>query len=93
MKFLDALRNLELKFTSGNSVPVERNTITAEEFGAIKKMSQNVLHNVTLIKYHAELILDQNKDDEEAKNIMSLCEDLITITSKCMWNNFLRTVC
>jgi hypothetical protein len=24
---------------------------------------------------------------------MSLCEDLITITSKCMWNNFLRTVC
>lgn len=35
MKLIDALESLSLKFTSGNSIPVSRSTITVEEWGAI----------------------------------------------------------
>lgn len=37
MDFNKAYETLELKFTSGNSIPVERNTITREEWDAIKE--------------------------------------------------------
>ena len=36
MNFDDAYRELDLKFTSGNRIPVERATITVKEWEAIK---------------------------------------------------------
>ena len=37
MNIGEALKSLELKFTSGNVIEVERATITREEFEAIKE--------------------------------------------------------
>ena len=37
MDFQEAYEKLESKFTSGNDIPVERNTITREEWEAIKE--------------------------------------------------------
>ena len=36
MTFDDMYKNMELKFTSGNAIPVERTTITREEWELIK---------------------------------------------------------
>ena len=40
MSYPEAYRNLCEKFTSGNSHPVERSTITREEWEAIQKVLQ-----------------------------------------------------
>ena len=37
MEFKDAIESLNLKFTSGNKIPVERTTIVNEEWQVIKK--------------------------------------------------------
>ena len=39
-----ALEALDEKFTSGNSIPVERATITAEEYKALRKASEVALN-------------------------------------------------
>jgi len=38
MRFQDAYKNIESKFTSGNPIPVERAVITREEWDAINKV-------------------------------------------------------
>lgn len=41
MTLKEAYINLKLKFTSGNDIPVERATITREEWEAIKQKLEN----------------------------------------------------
>jgi hypothetical protein len=43
MNVIEAWKNLEEKFTSGNNIPVERNTITIDEYQAIKTERDEML--------------------------------------------------
>lgn len=41
----EALQSLELKFTSGNSIPVERTVITREEYEALLSILEEDAHD------------------------------------------------
>ena len=46
MKTEEALKSLELKFSSGNKIPVTQATITVEEYEAIRKFIGPILVTV-----------------------------------------------
>lgn len=50
MDFKTAYESLESKFTSGNNIPVERNTITKDEWEAIKEEIKR-LQDLDINKY------------------------------------------
>lgn len=50
MNIYEAMQNLKEKFTSGNDIPVERNTITREEYEIIYEMFSNYLMSKTSCK-------------------------------------------
>jgi len=58
MEFKEAYETLESKFTSGNDIPVERATITREEWEAIRS-GINILESLyDEIKYDMKHILE-----------------------------------
>jgi hypothetical protein len=58
MKHHEAVASLRAKFTSGNSIPVERSSITREEFEALTR-SVVVTHDST-----GEIVAVSRQDDE-----------------------------
>lgn len=58
MEYRKALEQLRLKFTSGNSVPVERASITREEFEAITRRV------VVTLNHLGEIVLVSRQDEE-----------------------------
>lgn len=67
--FLKAMKTLERRFTSGNSVPIESARITAEEFEAINGEIERLVFNeeylLTLANLHEQRISDLESDVQE----------------------------
>lgn len=64
MDFNEAYEKLESKFTSGNSIPVERNTITREEWDAIKEQIEFYRKTINDLKELYRNFLDIHKKGE-----------------------------
>ncbi len=63
MNFKTAYETLESKFISGNNIPVERNTITREEWEAIKKEIQDLQESKELFNLKYDILLSETVED------------------------------
>ena len=61
MKFDEALKNMNSKFTSGNNVPVERATIVRDEWEALRRIHYCPLLTVDIVCMHRGAIVLINR--------------------------------
>jgi hypothetical protein len=67
--------NLTRKFTSGNSVPVERSTITAEEFAPLAKFIDAFKENLVLVEMGLSFSLCNYDHDGTRRDVKKVYAD------------------